>query len=43
MNNKKLKAMKIKESFVVVVAAALVTPEVLIHGIYFLMSPPKVR
>lgn len=42
MNNKQLKAMKIKEGFVVVVAAALVMPEVFIHGIYFLISAPQV-
>lgn len=42
MNNKQLKAMKIKESFVVVVGAALCMPEALIHGIYFIISPPEV-
>lgn len=42
MNNKALKAIKIKESSVIIVAFLLTLPEILIHGIYFIMAPPQV-
>ena len=42
MNNKHLKALKIKESWVVFVAFLLTVPELLIHGIYFIIAPPEV-
>lgn len=43
MNNKQLKALKIKESWVVFVAFLLTVPEILIHGTYFIVSAPKVQ
>lgn len=41
MNNKQLKAIKIKESYVLFVAFLLTLPELLIHGFYFVVAPPK--
>ncbi len=41
MNNKQLKALKVKESWVVLVAFLLTLPEILIHGLYFVLAPPQ--
>lgn len=43
MNNKQLKAIKIKESYVLYVAFLLTLPEVFIHGFYFLLFPPQMQ
>jgi len=43
MNNKQLKAIKIKETYVLYVAFLLTLPEIFIHGFYFLMFPPHLQ
>lgn len=43
MNNKQLKAIKIKETYVLYVAFLLTLPEIFIHGFYFLMFPPRLQ
>jgi hypothetical protein len=43
MNNKQLKAIKIKETYVLYVAFLLTLPEVFIHGFYFLLFPPRLQ
>lgn len=40
LNNKQLKAIKVKESAVFFVAFLLILPEIAIHGLYFLLAPP---
>lgn len=43
MNNKQLKAVRIKETYVLYVAFLLTLPEILIHGFYFLIFPPRLQ
>jgi len=40
LNNKQLKAIKVKESAVFFVAFLLTLPEIAIHGLYFLLAAP---
>jgi hypothetical protein len=43
MNNKNLKAIKIKESYVLYVALLLTLPEVFIHGFYQIVFTPRLQ